>query len=222
MTRFVLITLLLCPLALAQKPAVDPVAVARSFLPPHTQLGTLYTFDYRTLSYGPDYPAVLTGHIVSPSSNDIVFAYYSPRPNVMPKTLFVTLLHPNAGVYQKIYELSYRPQILLVSNAIRIVHLRNVPTDGVAVIAGIGAALGGHLQVFVWRDPWGWQNIFPPNGGMHYFYFFPKPAGLEVALTYVNHPGLNVSPPPFWYRWNGKRFVKIPPPKGSSKWRLPD
>jgi len=82
--------------------------------------------------------------------------------------------------------------------------------------------MGGRLDVYTWRDPWGWQNIFPPNGSMEYFYFFPKTTGLEIALSSAHHPGLNVSPPPVWYRWDGKQFVKILAPKGSAKWPLPN
>lgn len=200
----------------------DPVAVARQFLPPNSDLATLYTFDYRTLHYGPDFPAVLTARVLAPSSKDIIFAYYSPRAHTFDKTLFVTLLHRTDGGYEKVYELSYRAQVLLVSKAVRIVRLRNVPTDAVAVIAGIGADLGGQLQIFVWHNLWGWQNVFPPNGSIHYFYFFPDKSGLMVALSASKHPGLNVSPPPVWFQWNTKRFVKISAPKGASKWPLPD
>jgi hypothetical protein len=231
MIQAVILILLVCSSALAQKStlgqsdaASDAVAVARSFLPPDSELATLYTFNYRTLSYGPNFPAVLTAHIMGPSSHDIVFAYYSPRANRMVKTLFVVLLHGTPSGYRETYVLSYRAHVLLVSKAIRIVRLQSISTDAVAIITGMGASLGGRLEVFVWRDPWGWQNIFPPNGSMHYFYLFPQKQGtsLIVALSASKHPGLNVSPPPFWYRWDGKRFVKIPPPPGSSSWPLPD
>jgi hypothetical protein len=229
MMRLTILLLLGCSLVLAQKPATgrksaaqDPVAVARSFLPPNSEMATLYTFDYRTLHYGPDFPAVLTAHVLSPSSRDIVFAYYSPRPGQYEKTLFVALLHDSEGAYQEIYVLSYPARVLLVSKAIRILRLQNLSTDAVAVITGMGASLGGSLEVFVWRDPWGWQDIFPSNGSVHYFYFFPKGTGLEVALSGSKHPGLSVSPPPVWYRWDGVHFVKIPLPKGASKWPLPD
>ncbi|MGH9451732.1 MAG: hypothetical protein ACRD11_14540 [Terriglobia bacterium] len=229
MIQLAVLILLGASAPLGQKPAGNgngavhnPIAVARSFLPPNSKLAQLYRINYHPRWSVATRPAVLATHIVSRQSEDLVFAYYSPQIHTFDKTLFVTLLHPASGGYEQAYTVSYRDQVLLVPDAMRILHLGGWSTSAVAVIAGMGAALGGHLDVFVWRDPWGWQNIFPRNGSMDYFYFFPKPAGLVVALTSANHPGLNVSPPPLWYRWNGKRFVKIPPPKGSSKWPLPD
>lgn len=201
---------------------VNPVAVARSFLPPHSKLATLYTFDYRTMRYGPSFPAVLKAHVLGPDSEDIVFAYYSPRPNQFDKTLFVGVLHQVTSSYVQVYVLSFRDNVLMVSKAIRIVHLRGIPTEAIAVITGIGATLGGELRVFVWHNQGGLLNIIPSNGSVHYFYFFPRKDGLKIALSASRRPGLNVTPRPVWYRWNGKRFVKIAPPSGSSKWALPD
>ncbi len=232
MIRAVGITLLVCLTAVAHEPtprgeasASSPVAVARQFLPPNSQLAELYTFNYRTGRVQSQWPAVLQCHVVSPDSSDLVFAYYTPRVlRGVEKTLFIDLLHRTPRGYQKMYEISYRDQVLLIPRAIRIVHLPGVRTDAVAVVAGIGAALGGRLEVYLWSNLWGWQNIFPPNGSMDYFYLFSKPGGPFVALAsaLVKHRGLDVSPPPIWFRWNGKRFVKIPPPKGSAGWPLPD
>lgn len=231
MIRISTITLAACLTLFAQGPghlrgasAPSLVAVARRFLPPACRLASLITFNYRTMQYGTDFPAVLSARILSPTSHDIVFAYYSPVSgrDTIDKTLFITLIHRAHARYEKVCELSYRSQVLLVPNAIRIVHLRGLRTDAVGVIAGIGADLGGRLQIFVWRDPWAWENIFPPNGSMHYFYFFRRPDGLDVVLSAARHPGLNVSPPLIWFHWNGKEFAKIPPPPGSSKWPLPD
>ena len=231
MIRLTTILLLLTTsLTLAQEPgegkknpAPNPVAVARSFLPPDATLATLYTFDFHTGKVSKRWPAVLTGHILAPDSKDIVFAYYTPREiHTVDKTLFLALLHRTSHGYQQVYVVSYRDEVLLIPNAIRVVHLNGISEDAVSIVAGIGAAVGGHLDIYVWQDPWGWKNIFPPNGSMEYFYFFRKPTGLLIALSSYNHPGLNVTPPPVWYRWNGKRFVEIPPPPGSSSWPLPD
>jgi hypothetical protein len=215
-------------LAVAQKPAPgqkgaapDPLTVARSFLPPNSQLANDYSFDFRAGRVNKEWPAVLTGHIVGPDSQDIVLAYYSPQIHTMDKTLFLDLLHQTPSGYEKMYEVSYRPQVLFGPRGLRLVHLSGVQTDGVAVIHGIGADLGGRLDIFVWRDPWGWQNIFPPNS-TGYTYFFPRKSDLEIALSTAKRPGLDVSPPPVWFRWNGERFIKIPSPPGSSKWPLPD
>ncbi len=229
MTRYAALTLLVCSNALAQGPArankvpaPGPVAVARTFLPPNSYLATLYSFNFRLGRVVKRWPAVLTAHVLAPDSHDIVFAYYTPRTvHRMSKTLFVALLHRGAGGYQEVYVVSYRDHVLLIPDSIRVLRLKGLETDAISVVAGVGAALGGRLDVFIWRDPWGWRNVFPPNS-TGYTYFFPRKSGLEVALSTANHPGLNVSPPPLWYRWDGKRFIKVPPPKGSAGWPLPD
>lgn len=228
MIRVTILLLLSNPLMLAQNPvtgkesaAPDPVAVARSFLPPHAQLAEDFSFDFRAGQVSKRWPAVLTGHVVGPDSRDIVFAYYSPETPVVGHTLFLDLLHETPSGYEKMYEVSYRPQVLFGPKGLKLVHLRGVQTDTVAFAHGVGAALGARLDIFVWRDPWGWQNIFPPNS-TGYTYFFARESGLEIALSTAKHPGLTVSPPPVWFRWDGERFVKIPPPEGSSKWPLPD
>jgi hypothetical protein len=220
--RSMLLILLSYSTALARVSAADPVAIARRFMPPNTELATDYTYDYTADRVGARWPAVLTGHILAPGSQDIVFAYYSPQIHVLEKTLFLDVLHRVGENYEKVYEVSYRSQLLLSPTAMRLIHLPGAPADAVAVLVGIGASLGGHLDIYLWRGLAGWQNVFPPNGSMEYFYFFSRRQGLEVALTSASHPGLDVSPPPTWFRWDGIRFVNIAPPEGSSKWALPE
>jgi len=214
--RSIVFIFLSCWFVLAQEPGADPVAIARRYMPPNAQLEELYTFDYSAGRVGEKVPAVLRGHILSPDSKDIVFTYYSRESHVLDKTLFIDILHQTAKGYEKVYEVSYRSQLLFVPNAMQIVHLPGVDRDAVAVMAGAGAALGGHLDIFLWREPFGWQNIFPPNGSIEYFYFFPSRTGLEIALSASRHPGKSglpaPDPPPLWFRWDGAQFVKIPPP----------
>jgi hypothetical protein len=219
MMRHVLLILLTSSRALPQKPAQEPIAVARRFLPPNSQLAEEYEFDFKAGHVSRRWPAVLTGHILEPESQDIVFAYYTPRNIRTPdeKTLFLALLHQTREGYEEVYEVSYRFQVLLIPRALRLLHLNGVPTDAVAVVAGVGASLGGHLHVFVWRNQQGWEDVFPPNS-TGYTYFFPMQCGLTVALSSARNPGLNVTPTPKWFRWKGKRFEEVPPPEGSARW----
>jgi hypothetical protein len=197
----------------AQAPAQDPVTVARRFLPPESELAELSPL---RPGAGKSLPAVLTGHVLDPHSSDIVFAYYSPRYRTTEKTLFLTLLHLNGKEYQKVYTFSYRSQVLYGPDALRVLRLKGSETDAVgAIVAGPTATAGGQLRVFLWVDPWGWQNVFPANNNMHYFYFYPYREPFEIALSAADHRGANgmptPEPPPAWYRWDGKRFVKIAP-----------
>jgi hypothetical protein len=162
----------------------DAVQAARRFLPPNSQLAELYTFDFRAGRVSSRSPAVLTGHIISDESNDIVFAYYSPRIDSLEKTLFLALLHPTTSGFEKVYEVAFRSQVLLAPQAIQILHLEGQLRDAVAVIHGGGAALGGEINVLCWEDPSGWRNIFPANGSVHYFTITPGQGRVRVRLGY--------------------------------------
>ncbi|MGH9449536.1 MAG: hypothetical protein ACRD11_03255 [Terriglobia bacterium] len=231
MIRATLLILMASSVALGQNTSVannvaahnqDDVAVVRSFLPPNCQLAEDYAFDFRLDRVSRRWPAVLNGHFFSPASRDIAFAYYCPQVHVFEKTLFLVLLHRTPNGFVQVYAISYRSQVLFSPQALRAVQLKGLPVEAVAIVAAMGAALGGRMDIYVWNGSEGWQNIFPLNGSVEYFYFFPRPASLLIALSPAHRPGLNVSPPPVWYRWTGQRFMKIPPPKGSSKWPLPD
>jgi hypothetical protein len=206
--------LILCFLAIpapSRGAGRDPIAAARSFLPPRSELAQLYSFDYKLGRVTRRWPAVLPAHVMGPTSEDIIFAYYSPTVNTVEKTLFITLLHRAPDGYEKVYEKSYRSQVLLAPDSLRIFHLQGEATDALAVMAGVGASLGGHLDVLVWRGVKGWVNVFPPNGGVHYFYFFPTPHELAVALSRARRPGPDgkpsLEPPPAWFKWDGRGFT---------------
>ncbi len=194
--RSMLLILLSCATALAQASGEDPVAVARRFMPPYAELAEDYRYDYSADRVGARWPAVLTGHVLGPDSQDIVFAYYSPQIHVLEKTLFLDVLHRAGDDYEKAYEVSYRSQLLLSPTAMRLIHLPGAPTDAVGVFVGIGASLGGHLDIYLWRELPGWQNVFPPNGSMHYFYFYPNATGLQIALSAAHQPGKGGLPAP--------------------------
>lgn len=183
------------------------VEVARRFLVPNTQLEELYTFDYSAGRVSSRCPAVLTGHILSADSDDVVFAYYSPHISVLEKTLFITLLHRTSSGYEKEYELAYRSHVLLVPSAMRILRLGGQTRDVAAVMHGIGAALGGQIDVFRWEEPAGWRNIFPANGSVHYFTILQDHGRVRVRLGYGKSIDA-ATPPPVEYVWNGKEFAK--------------
>jgi hypothetical protein len=181
-----------------------PREVARRFLPPNTQLAEVYTFDYQSGHVSSRSPAVLTGHIMSPESEDIVFAYYSPRVDAVEKTLFVTLLHPSSSVYRKAYEVAYHAEVLLVPSAMQVFHLDGLTTDVFSVIHGRGAAVGGEVNVFRWDPLTGLKNLFPANGSVNYFAITQDGGHVKVRLGY----GKAIKQGPFQqYVWNGRQFV---------------
>ena len=213
--RPILLVLLTCPTALGQAPSEDSVAVARRFMPPNAELAELYKVSYNPWKVE-NRPAVLTAHILGSGSHDIVFAYYSPQMHVLEKTLFLDVLHRAGDDYEKVYEVSYRSQLFFVPDAMRIIALPGADAEAIAVMVGMGASLGGHLDIYLWRGLPGWQNIFPPNGSMEYFYFYPIATGFQIALSAAHQPGKGAlpapDPPPQWFRWDGAQFVKTPGP----------
>lgn len=227
MTRWLLLMLLACLPAQVARPVSggppvgpDALDVALSFLPPNAALAQDYDYDFSAGRVSRRWPAVLTGHIVSESSRDIVYAYYTPaRARGVNKTLFLGLLHHTPRGYTLVYTLSYRDRFIFSPHGLRILDLAGIPTGVVVIVTAMGAALGGTMRAYVWRDAQGWQNIFPANGSISYFYFFRRPAGLYVALSSFNRPGLNVSPPPVWYKWSEKRFLRTPAPAGALRWK---
>jgi len=97
----------------------DIVRVAERFLPPNAELAEDYSFDYRRGQVSRRWPAVLAAHVLGAESQDIVFAYYSPRVDTIGKTLFVSLLHFDGKDYEQVYEVSYRSQVLFGPEGLR-------------------------------------------------------------------------------------------------------
>jgi hypothetical protein len=182
-----------------------PREVARHFLPPNTQLAELYTFDYSSGHVSSRSPAILTGHIISPESDDVVLAYYSPRVDAVDKTLFITLLHRTSSGYQKAYEVAYYSEVLLVPSAMQVFHLDSLATDVFSVIHGRGAAAGGEIDVFRWDPLGGLKDLFPANGSVNYFSIVQERGHVKVRLGF----GKAMNEGPFQqYVWNGRQFVK--------------
>ena len=135
-----------------------PAEVASLFLPPNTRLAELVTIAPKTFKPVKSEAAILRGHIVTPASNDIVLAYYTP-PSAPDhdKALFVAFLHETPAGYVKLYELTYYGRLLMRDVSmpgIKLLRLSGNGRDSVAIYTGIGASLGGQVQVFQWREPW--------------------------------------------------------------------
>lgn len=77
--------------AVASFAQLTPEKVASSFLPPGTRMARLERFDGKTGRSIKSVPAVLTGHFLSPQSDDMVMAYVKTAPDPQVKSLFVTV-----------------------------------------------------------------------------------------------------------------------------------
>ena len=202
------LTLLNLCLAAAGHAQETPEFVAKYFLPPRTQIAQLRKLDPESKQVK-SVPAIVTGHIVSAESSDIVFAYMNPAAESYDKSLFISLLHGGNSGYVKIYEMTYYGRILLTHDALGLLRLPGDSRDSIVLFSGIGASLGGELQVFRWTDPWGLVNVMPNNGGVHGFSFVEGKDGLKVVLSTEKYLGEKGVPPPVSYRWDGRKFVNV-------------
>ncbi len=198
----------------AQGSSPDAVAIARTFLPPRTELEQIAKYDPRSGDLIEQRPAVLVGHILSPKSRDIALAYKTPGGKGYNGTLFISLLHETEGGYVKIYERAYYDQLLWVQDfstvGLSLLPVAETETQAIAAITGIGASLGGKLEVFKWDDTWGLTDVMPANGSVHGFGFAQQKEGLRITLSYAKSPSDKSAPPPISYFWNGNRVVKTP------------
>lgn len=183
--------------------------IANRFLPPGAEIAELYKLDPKTNTVSVRNPAVLTAHIVSENSSDLVLAYYSQgSPPDIDKSLFVDVLHQTKAGYAKVWEGTYYGQVLIVPDALALVKLPGEKRHAVAVISGRGASLGGQLQILRWDTTWGVLNVMPENGPAHGFSFVREAGTLKVKLSFEKYPGEKGVPPPIVFQWQGNRFVR--------------
>jgi hypothetical protein len=202
------LTLLNLCFAAAGDAQQTPELVAKGFLPPGTEIAQLRKLDPESKQVK-SVPAIVTGHVVSAESSDIVFAYMNPAGESYDKSLFIGLLHRRDSAYVKIYEMTYYGRILLVHDALRLLRLPRDSRDSIVLFSGIGASLGGEVQVFRWNDSWGLVNVMPNNGGVHHVSFVEDKEGLSVRLSFEKYPGEKGVQPPSLYRWDGRKFMKV-------------
>lgn len=193
----------------AQEPTTEIVA---GFVPSGAELVLLRPYDEEKQQLGPSKVAVLRGSVVSPKSEDIIFAYTTPSSGAMDKTLFVAMLHKTPSGYIKVFEKSFYGKVLLSGDALQLVRLSDRGPNAVAVFAGTGASLGGRLFLYRWNAVTvtvnGMENIMPPEAGGHRVWFDQRKSGLRVILSNEKYLGQKDALPPVSFRWNGKEFVK--------------
>lgn len=193
----------------AQSKASD---VAASFLPPGTRLAALERFDSKTGKPIESLPAVLTGHFISPKSDDIVFAYVNKSTDSDVKALFVTVLHKVPEGYAKVFEKTYYERFLWVQDFVTVglktLRLPGKPTDSVAVATARGASLGVQVELYNWEDGLGMVNLMPSHPSAHRFSFIEEKEQFRVQLSFEKYRGEKGVPPPAIYRWDGRQLTR--------------
>lgn len=188
------------------------VKVARRLLPPRAELAELVTLAPGTFQESKTQKAVLSGHIVSPTSNDIVFAYYTPAsaPD-HDKVLFLALLHETPKGFVKLYEVTYYGRLLMRDVSMPGIRLLGLEGDGrhsIAIYQGIGASLGGQLEMLQWKEDRGLVNIMPPNGSVRRVSIMGEGKDLMIKLSSEKYEGQKDAPS-LSFRWQAGKFVEI-------------
>jgi hypothetical protein len=208
-TPFLCIVISVLPVT-ARAPQQTPKEVASSFLPPGTRMAEVQRFDPKTGKPIESVPAVFAGHFVSPTSNDIAFAYVNARQDPETKSLFVTVLHQLPNGYAKIFEKSYFESYLWVQDfetvGLKILRLPGESVDSVAVCTARGASLGFEAELYHWIDGNGMVNVMPSHPPAHQIAFLLKNNQFILKLSFEKYPGEKGAPPPLLYRWDGRKL----------------
>jgi len=191
----------------------NPEEVAKAFLPPRAQFAEFVRSDPKTGETIQRSPAILSGHIVSQKSDDIVFAYQTRLQDPQIKSLFVALLHKAASGYVKVYEITYYQRYLWAQDfstvGLKLVPLRGTDAYCLAVTTAVGASLGATVEVLRWDDTQGLVNVMLTNGSVYHVSFLDDKEGLSVTLSFEKYPGEKGVQPPILYRWDGRKFTKV-------------
>ena len=191
----------------------NPEEVAKAFLPPRAQFAEFVRSDPKTGETIQRSPAILSGHIVSQKSDDIVFAYQTRLQDPHIKSLFVALLHKAASGYAMVYEITYYNRYLWAQDfstiGLKLVKLRGANAYCLAVTTAVGASLGATVEVLKWDDTQGLVNVMPANESAHHVSFVEDKEGLSVVLAFEKYPGEKGVRPPMSYRWDGRKFTSV-------------
>lgn len=156
-----------------------PKEVASSFLPPGTRMAEIRRFDPKTGTAVESVPAVLSGHFVSPESNDLVCAYVNVSQDSQPKSLFVSVLHRSSEGYAIVFDKSFYERFLWVQDfattGLKTLKLPGESVDSIAITTARGASLGAQTELYHWVDGVGTVNLMPSH----------PPAELRACLIVI-------------------------------------
>jgi len=192
--------------ALATK-AQTPAEVASSFLRPGTRLAELQRFDSKTGNAIQAVPAALSGHFVSPGSNDVVFAYANASQDPQSKCLFVAVAHKLDEGYSIVFEKSFYGRYLWVQDfatvGLRILKLPGGSNDSIAIATARGASLGVEAELYHWEDGVGMVNLMPSHIPAHQISYILEANKFMLKLSFEKYPGEKGVSQPIVYRWDG-------------------
>jgi len=189
----------------------SPSEVALSFLPPGTQFAKLERTDSKTGKVIESRPAVLSGHLLSSTSNEIAFAYTNVSPGGEMKSLFVSVLHRLSDGYELVFEISYYGRYLwgqdFETMGLKTISFPGDRKECLAITTAVGASLGAQVEIYCWSDGLGMVNVMPGNGSVHRVAFLHDKDEFAVQLTFQRYPGEKGVPPPAVYRWDGTKMI---------------
>jgi hypothetical protein len=190
-----------------------PKEIASSFLPPGTRMAEIQRFDPKTGNPIESNPAVLSGHFVSPESNDLVFAYMNASQEPQTRSLFVTVLHRSSEGYAIVFEKSFYERFLWVQDfattGLKIVKLPGESVDSIAITTARGASLGAQTELYHWVDGVGMVNLMPSHPPAHQVAFILQRNQFALRLSFEKYPGERGVPQPMLYRWDGHQLARV-------------
>ena len=216
MIRFSASALGMCVLVALSLPGTSTqeavIRTASSFLSPGTRFSTLVRSDSHTGSTIASQPAVLAGHLLSPDSDDIVFASANESKDKNASTLFLTTLHKFPNGYAIIFQKSYYQRFLWGQDfrtvGLRLVRLPDDSTDSILVITARGASLGAQVELYRWQRGVGMTNIMPDHPMAHRVSIVEGKGQFILKLAFQQYAGQKGIPEPIVYRWDGRQMIR--------------
>jgi hypothetical protein len=197
---------------LAQTP---DIAIIKSFLTPGTHLIDLNEYDSKTGKIIASQSAIL--HLqMSSGSKDIAYAETADLENDEHHVLTVNVLRFNGTTYRKIFAKTYFDRVLFAQDwktiGFQPIQLPNGKA-GLMVITSAGAALGGDIEVFSWREGEGLIDVVPSKvGGGYEFQLIGGSSVSTITVSYRKSSTQTNVPPATVLTWNGasSSFVVSP------------
>jgi hypothetical protein len=210
--RVILVSQIILSLAVTCSAQQKPTDVASSFLSPGTRLAELERFDPSTGKPTQAVSAVITGHFVSPDSNDIVFAQVNTSQDPRAKSLFITVLHKLPSGYTNVFEKSYYQRYLWVQDfttvGLKVLRLPGELIDSILISTARGASLGAQTELYHWVDGLGMVNVMPNHPPAHQVSFILGNNQFTLKLSFQKYPGEKGVPHPISYRWDGHKLAR--------------
>jgi hypothetical protein len=205
---------IVCQLSFAQEQGKEKSVenIVRRFVSPGSSITQLVTHVDPKTGQGQKFAPAIVSAPLEGRSEDIAFAE-TTKLDEGKQVLTVAILKPNQNEYVKVFTKTYYDRVMFGQdfktigfNSVRL----STDADGLLILTSTGAALGGDLEIFAWKDGLGFVNVVPPkvNGG-HQFTWNNEDGVLVVHISYRKSETDTAAPPSTTLRWSAEAGAMV-------------